>query len=606
MTIAGFELVWHAAHGERVGAFGPHLMLDALLMLPLAFIAISVGRRICRNNSPFARAFTTSLLLLIMLIPSVGAHSAIHRAIGGGFVIAGHAHGAVGAREGFVQELKHGVRDGGAALPVAFAVLWMMNSIGRLRVPQRRAGLAAFLSIALATPLSGQAASPVVTPFAVPLPIPAVLTSADVSLTAQSASLPILPGATTDMWTFNGTFPGPVIRRPSGAQTRVTVTNQLPASAGDITLHNHGNHSASSEDGQPHDNLIPSGASRTYTYDFTEAGGPERGAIQWYHDHRMDVTGRNVWMGLAGMVILDDPSDAAVDAALPSGPKDVPLMVVDRTFDGNNQIPYNFLSDGVIGKTLLVNGAPQPYFEVADTRYRLRLLNASNARSYDFALDDGRPLIQVGSESGLLPSPVTRTHILLGPAERADVIVDFGSELGRDIVLRNLDGYGSASQVMQFRVRRDEPDASSIPSALRAAPTFDDGALTANRTWVLGRDLGSGMWTINGRGFDHGRVDASPKLGTTERWTFINPTSVDHIMHIHDVDWRIVLRSGGLPPSPGLAADESGLKESFRLRAGETVTLVSRFTDHLGKYVLHCHILEHEDYSMMSQFQVVP
>ena len=134
-------------------------------------------------------------------------------------------------------------------------------------------------------------------------------------------------------------FPGPTIRRPTGQTTTVTLVNDLPPEAGDLTLHNHGNHSTPENDGQPDDRLAANGGgSVTYTYTGTENGGNERGAMQWYHDHRMTVTGRNVWMGLAGMYIIDDPADPQT---LPKGAFDVPLMLTDRSFDANNQIRYN-------------------------------------------------------------------------------------------------------------------------------------------------------------------------------------------------------------------------------------------------------------------------
>ena len=441
-------------------------------------------------------------------------------------------------------------------------------------------------------------------PFSVALPIPATLTDADITLVAKQADVQVRPGAPTTMWTYNGTFPGPTIRRPSGQPTRVTVVNELPEAAGELSLHHHGAHASSANDGQPMDLLIPRGGSRTYTYEMTEAGEPERGAMQWYHDHVMDVTGRNVWMGLAGMFIVDDPAEADINAALPNGAYDVPLMVADRKFDANNQIPYTFTSEGVLGDTPLVNGAPQPYFEVAARRYRLRLLNASNIRSYNFALGNGRAFVQVGTESGLLPAPVVRSELLLGPAERADVIVDFAGLVGQDVVLKNTSSSGALGSIMQFRVRRDEADPSSIPSTLRPARAHEAGPLAANRTWVLGREVESGMWTINGRGFEHHRVDAAPELGTAERWTFLNSTSLDHIVHIHDVDWKIVSRTGVLPALADV--DEAGAKESFRIRPQEVVVVESTFTDHVGKYVWHCHMLEHEDYAMMTQFEVVP
>ena len=349
--------------------------------------------------------------------------------------------------------------------------------------------LSLIAAILIASALGAGAVAPVgaaIAPaFSRPLVIPRVLTGSNITLTATLADVQVLPGRKTRMWTYNGTFPGPTIRRPTGQTTTVTLVNNLPAAAGELTLHNHGNHSTAENDGQPDDFLAASnGGSVTYTYTGTEAGANERGALQWYHDHRMDVTGRNVWMGLAGMYIIDDPADPRT---LPKGEFDVPLLVVDRSFDANNQLAYRFNAVGVTGNRILVNGVPQPYFNVGDRKYRLRILNASNSRSYDFALGSGQSFIQIGTESGLLPAPVRRSHILVGPAERVDVVVDFAGRLGQRIVLQNLAAGGSLRQVMQFRVTRDLTDSSSIPATLRPLPALD-ATSAVTRTFEFGRN----------------------------------------------------------------------------------------------------------------------
>ena len=199
-----------------------------------------------------------------------------------------------------------------------------------------------------------------------------------------------------------------------------------------MTVHNHGNHSTADNDGQPDTLLIPTGGSRTYTYDGLEEGNNQRGKMQFYHDHRMDVTGRNVWMGLTGLYIVDDPADPPT---LPSGEFDLPLVIADRQFDAKNQIPYVFNPNGVTGDKFLVNGVYQPYLEVGDRKYRFRILNASNFRTYFLELSSGDSFIQIGTESGLLPAPVTRTGMRMGPAERLDVVVNFAGKLGQNIYL---------------------------------------------------------------------------------------------------------------------------------------------------------------------------
>jgi spore coat protein A, manganese oxidase len=357
------------------------------------------------------------------------------------------------------------------------------------------------------------------TPFTHPLRIPPVYADPNIAITMREACVQVLPGRCTKMWTYDGMFPGPTIRRRSGQTTNVTFTNNLPKEVGSTTVHHHGNHSESRFDGQPDDHLIPPGGKFTYKYDFMERGEPERAAFQWYHDHRMDVTGRNVWMGLAGMFVLDDEFDAKL--RLPKGRYDVPLMFVDRSFDQENQLNYKFDSVGILGDHILVNGTPQPYFEVADRKYRFRLLNASNFREYRFELDGGREMIQVASESGLLPRPVRRKSIVLGPAERAEVIIDFAGLLGQDIVLSNtipplerglLPSAEAPSELMQFRVSRHVSDPSKIPPTLRPLPAFGEPT-GRSRVFDLGVVPGAGkvfgqadesstpknfLWTING------------------------------------------------------------------------------------------------------------
>lgn len=430
--------------------------------------------------------------------------------------------------------------------------------------------------------------------FTSPLAIPPVLTGTNITLEAREADVQILPGATTRMWTYNGTFPGPTIRRPTGQTTNVTLANNLPA-AGDLTLHHHGAHAASASDGQPASLLVPVGQSRTYTYTGIEDNANERGALHWYHDHMMEMTGHNVWMGLAGMYIVDDPADPQT---LPSGEFDVPLMVMDRSFDVNNQLVYVFDQNGMYGDTMLVNGVVQPYFEVGTRKYRFRVLNASNASDLDLELSNGQSLLQIGTESGLLPAPVARQHILLGPAERADVVIDFGGQLGQTINLHNRAGttQGTA-EVMQFRVTRDLTDNSVVPIVLRQLPNL--GTPVTTRTFAFGYT--EGHWTINGQTFDADRVDAQPLLGTTERWILQNPPPGEwsHVIHIHLSNQQILSRNGA-PPEP-----YELMKESWYLNPGDSIELLIKFTDYTGRFVFHCHVLEHEDDSMMGQFEVV-
>jgi FtsP/CotA-like multicopper oxidase with cupredoxin domain len=393
------------------------------------------------------------------------------------------------------------------------------------------------------------------------------------------------------MWTYGGTYPGLLIRRPTGQTTHVTFTNNLPALAGAMTVHHHGSHSVSADDGQATGTsfLFGPGASRTYTYEGIENGENERGALQFYHDHRMGETGLNVWMGLEGLYILDDPADPAT---LPSGAYDLPLVIADRQFDQDNQIEYFYEPAGVVGDKVLVNGVYQPYFDVADRKYRLRILNGANARIYILTLSTGDAFTQIGTESGLLPAPVARSAMQFGPAERVDVVVDFAGRLGQDVYLMDAT---KVLPLLKFRVTQHVTDNSIIPTTLRALP--DIGEPTITRNWSFNQT--AGHWTINGLQFDPNRIDARPVLGTTEKWVFTNPTEITHLVHIHDVDQQCLSRDGGA------CYPYETMKETWSVGPGETLELKLKFTDHTGIYMLHCHILEHEDDGMMTLFEVM-
>jgi spore coat protein A len=477
-------------------------------------------------------------------------------------------------------------------------------------------------------------------PFREALPIPPVLTDSRIELEIREARVPILPGRRTRMWTYGGTFPGPTIRRPSGERTEVTFAHQLPAKAGELTVHLHGGHNRSADDGQPggltarqrfsaycdvsrtlsasesgNDLLIPPGGARTYAYDLVEDGAPERAAFQWYHDHRLDRTGRNIWRGLAGMWIIDDELDSALP--LPRGERDLALMITDRSFDRRNQLTDPFAArahapnDGVTGRYVLVNGAYLPHHRVDACRYRLRVLNASNFRAYNLELP-GAELIQIATEAGLMPAPVRRREVLLGPGERAELIVDFAPFVGDRVELRSArrrggpDKLGSRAYdgpLMQFRVGARVPDDTRIPQSLRPLPGWVSGAPDRpQERWKI--SIGKGLaptWLLNGKTFDPARADAFPRLDTTETWELHNKTAVAHTMHMHHTDWYMLSRNGKRPPPW-----EACLKETFFLDPGDRVLVAGHFSDYRGKYTIHCHMLEHEDHGLMSQFEVVP
>jgi len=464
-----------------------------------------------------------------------------------------------------------------------------------------------------------------------------MLTGSHLRIPIVEAEMPVLPGAPTRMWTYAGEFPGPTVRRPTGRPTTVEFHHRLAARAGELSVHLHGAHTPSADDGQPggltriqprslfcdispelsaaasgNDVLIRPGERRGYRYPFVEEGEPARATTHWYHDHRLDNTGRNVWRGLAGVWIADDDVDGALP--LPREERDLALTLCDRSFDGDNQLrnPFGGIGsapdDGITGGVILVNGAVLPHHAVPAARHRLRVLNASNFRSYNLRLP-GVPLVQIGSDGGLMPRPVARGTVLLGPGERVDLVVDFRRAAHRDVVLESVRRAGGPNRLgsktyvgplMQFRVGgRGGPDRTSVPAALRPLPDWVAEAPTEiAQEWRM--TVGTGFrpsWLMNGRTFDPAFSDHRVRLGTTEAWRLVNKTAVAHLLHIHHTSF--VLRSrNGRPPAPW----ERGLKETFFMDPGDVLEVVGRFTDYEGKYIVHCHMLDHEDHGLMAQF----
>jgi len=477
-------------------------------------------------------------------------------------------------------------------------------------------------------------------PFRDRLPVPPVLDGDHIQIPIREASQQVLPGPETRLWTFGGSFPGPTVRRRAGRRTRVTFRHELPPQAGELTIHLHGGHNRTQFDGYPggltksqpvsyycqiprglsprqsgNEFLLEPGASKTYVYDLIEDGDPERAAFQWYHDHRLDRTARHSWKGLAGMWIVDDACDESLP--LPRGDRDLPLMIADRTFDRHNQLIDPFTdkrppADGILGETILVNGAYMPHHRVGPCRYRLRLLNISAFRSYNLQLSNGAPMVQIATESGLMPKPIRRREILLGPAERVEVIVDFAAMAGEAVELRsgkrhagrNPEGahtYGGA--LMQFRVGSERrPDRTRIPRRLRPLPDWTKKAQRKpDHRWEI--TIGGFFkttWRINGRTFNPAYVEAKAPLGSVQTWELVNKTSVAHVMHLHHTDWYLLERNGKAPPPW-----EDCLKETFFLFPNERILLAGHFSDYTGKFVIHCHMLDHEDHGLMSQFEVV-
>src|SRR5271165_17523 len=440
-------------------------------------------------------------------------------------------------------------------------------------------------------------------------------------LTARPATAQILPGLTTEIWGFNGMFPGPTMEARSGGRISLRLANALPVP---VVNHLHGGRTPPESDGYPTDFLLPAaGFPQSHMHDplarvvtgELEYVYPnlQRAATLWYHDHRMDFTAPQVWRGLAGFYILRDEEELRLP--LPRGDKEIALLICDRSFNADGSFLYPSLDPslrdqpgvpheykgGVLGDVVLVNGAPWPKLEVANTKYRFRVLNASNARRYELALDTGRPVAQIGSDGGLLAAPLTHRSVRMSPAERFDLIVDFSHYApGTKITLLNQAGEGTAAQIMQFHVTRTEKDDSAIPTKLSeiAAPNPADAVITRVFDFSYRFSYqGTQGWSINKKGYDPGRMDARPKLDATEIWRLQSDFS--HPLHLHLVHFQVLSHSGR--PGPY----DAGWKDTVSLFPGQTVNILVKFSGYRGRYVFHCHNLEHEDMAMMANFEVV-
>jgi spore coat protein A, manganese oxidase len=498
------------------------------------------------------------------------------------------------------------------------------------------------------------------------------------------APVSIMQGNTTMIWGFDGKYLGPTLEANLGERVVVRINNMLGPGITSI-IHHHGAHVTSEYDGS----ALWSQQIQPATYkDYVYPNDDDIAATHWYHDHDIDHTGHNVFMGLEGCFLLHDPVEVDLDklgrilpgnpvndppvanAALPGGfelPFDIPLVVQDRAFNSAGQLVYNpFSARGFIGDHFLVNGAIQPTARVANRKYRFRFLNGSNARFYQLSLrtDAGvtLPFYVVGSDGGMYKNVFPVDSFQIGPAERIEVIVDFSSLTpgpNTRVFLNNLlpqtdgrrpagpplatstnvpqtpgpDGIGS---IMTFDVQFTANDPSTFnpknPQTLRPdLPVYDPTQAVidpktnglATRDWKFERGNG-GEWLVNGMPFDPGlpppfsatnpespRIDATVRQNSTEIWRLINGSGGWwHPVHIHRNQFQILdRRQSGSNQTIPLLANEQGLKDVFALEANHEIRVITKFTNgpnmtQTGKYVMHCHNVEHEDMRMMVVWEV--
>ncbi|MEO6972651.1 MAG: multicopper oxidase family protein [Rhodoferax sp.] len=497
-----------------------------------------------------------------------------------------------------------------------------------------------------------------------------------IELRATEDRVAIRPGDPTRVWRYQGkllrgdtsaleasagAYLGPIIRVRRGQRVRIDLINGLPEST---IIHWHGLHVPEAMDGHPR---FAIGPGERYVYEFTIVN---RAGSYWFHPHPHGRTGKQVYFGLAGLFLVSDDEEDAL--GLPTGAQDLPLVIQDRSFDDDNQLVYlsgslaaaatkgsgrrgmmgggmmgrgmggmGRMMDGMIGMfgdQILVNGRPDASLELAPRPYRLRLLNASNSRIYKLAWADRSPLTVIGTDGGLLGAPLQRDHVMLAPAERLDLWVDFGRwPVGTELVLHSLafdSGMGGMMggmmgeaalpdgapfPVLTARVRGGaKGPAEPLPRRLSVLPAADpSAAVNVGRPKIFEITMGMMKWGINGRSFDMlgTTVLETVKLGTQEIWEFRNDggsgmmgMTMAHAMHVHGLQFRVLGRSfgareGSHPESAGIV--DEGWKDIVLVMPQERVRILVRFADYPGLFLYHCHMLEHEDSGLMRNYRVV-
>jgi len=443
----------------------------------------------------------------------------------------------------------------------------------------------------------------------------------------------------TTFWGYDGSCPGPTFEARRGKPLLVEWANELPhqhifpvdhtlhgaeADKPDVrtVVHLHGGRTGPQSDGYPEDWFVPGQSATSYYPNQQEAAG------LFYHDHAMGITRLNAVAGLLGLYVIRDEFEDGLN--LPKGAYEIPLVIFDRSFRPDGQIYYPvsgktgapWVSE-YYGSAILVNGKIFPYLEVEPRKYRLRLLNSSNGSFYRLSFSSeasvtsvGIAFHQIGSEQGFLSAPAQMDLLILGPGERADVILDFSDHAGKEVFLRT-----NVAIVMQFRVSPGKTaDSSALPAKLSPVTRIPESAVAVRRELTIAdyqNRLGrSNVMLLNGAHWN-APVTEKPVLNSTETWSFINLTDDSHPIHLHLVRFQVLDRRPFdlavyqltkkivfTVPATELAPGELGWKDTVRVDPMTITRIIVKFEGFAGKYVWHCHLLEHEDNEMMRPYVI--
>jgi blue copper oxidase len=457
-----------------------------------------------------------------------------------------------------------------------------------------------------------------------PLLIPDTLLGTSLELTLQNGAFSFFSGQNTTTMGVNGNILGPTLIIKKDDFVDIAVNNQLDEIT---TIHWHGMHVSASNDGGPHTTIAPL---EIWNPQFTVL---DKAGTYWYHPHLHENTNKHVSLGIAGFIIVKDDEEAALDLPRTYGLDDFPLVIQTKDFDMNNQIVVPSNSDDI----LMVNATIDPYLNVPAQIVRFRLLNGSSQRVFNIGLSGNHTFYQIASDGGLLNKPEILTRLRMAPGERAEILIDFSGMEEQSVQLmsyaselRNgtygatypgmgpmmfLDGYypnplnGNNFDILNFAVVTPTMSpVHTIPETLVDVLPIPEISADFIRTLnftpeLMGPNQLNGDFLINGLSFDKDVVNFSIPLNNTEIWILTNQSAIAHPFHIHDIQFYVLDRNGLAPP-----VTEQGRKDVILIKPMETVRLITQFTDFANDsvpYMLHCHMLTHEDKGMMLQFEVV-
>jgi FtsP/CotA-like multicopper oxidase with cupredoxin domain len=457
-----------------------------------------------------------------------------------------------------------------------------------------------------------------------PMFIPPILSGNTIELSIGNGNKVFYPGQITQTMGINGDFLAPTLVLDQGQQVTINIKNELTDTT---TIHWHGMHVSPQNDGGPHIYILP-GATWSPSFQVLDWA-----STYWYHPHLHHKTNLHVMKGVAGMIIVRDATESALTLPRTYGVDDFPIIVQTRAFDAQNQIEIMTPMD----TSIMVNGTIKPYLEVPAQVVRLRMLNGSSERTFEFGLSGNKAFSQIGSDGGLLSSSVSMNRLRMTNGERSELLVDFSGMEGQTIYLRSfgselpnaiygasqpgmgmgqsIPGYtqnplnGADFDVLEIRIQAATANpVTTIPAQLVQHNPWTSTQADTTRTFTfmpanMGPTAIQGPFMINMAHFDMNIINEYIPFNNIEIWELVNQTPISHPFHIHDVSFYILDINGATPPE-----NMRGRKDVVLVPAGmgrvRFITQFETFHDNVYPYMYHCHMLTHEDDGMMGQFVV--